>query len=143
ANRLAEHICFGRELLAVDLERRELQLNDGTQQPYGALVSTVPLDQLIARIRRAPEALVGAAASLRHNSVYMVGVGYEAPLADEKSWMYFPGEEAPFYRATNFAKYAAANVPDADTSRYSAYMTETSYSPHKPVPRDGLEDSVE
>src|SRR5581483_1335702 len=80
---------------------------------------------------------------LRHNGVYMVGVGYEAPLKDTKSWMYFPQDHAPFYRATNFAKYSPANVPDAATDRYCAYMTETSYSPEKPEPREGLEERVE
>jgi UDP-galactopyranose mutase len=73
----------------------------------------------------------------------MVGVGYEAPLADDKSWMYFPDPEVPFYRATNFAKYSPANVPGADTKRYCAYMTETAFSEHKPVDRDRLGYEVE
>jgi protoporphyrinogen oxidase len=73
----------------------------------------------------------------------MVGVGYEKPLADERSWMYFPQNTAPFYRVTNFAKYSPENVPGADTSRYCSYMTETSYSPEKPEPRAGLERRVE
>jgi hypothetical protein len=73
----------------------------------------------------------------------MVGVGYEAALADEKSWMYFPQSHAPFYRATNFAKYSPANVPEKDSSRYCAYMTETAHSPEKPEPRQGLESRVE
>jgi hypothetical protein len=73
----------------------------------------------------------------------MVGVGYEAPLADTKSWMYFPEPELPFYRVTNFAKYAAANVPGADTGRYSSFMTETAHSDRRPVSRDGLGERVE
>jgi hypothetical protein len=84
-----------------------------------------------------------AAGDLEHNGVYMVGIGYEAPLKDDKSWMYFPQTHAPFYRATNFAKYSPNNVPDGDTARYSAYMTEVSYSRYKPEERAGLEDRVE
>jgi protoporphyrinogen oxidase len=126
----------------VDVERRALCLAGGATQPYDALVSTMPLDRLVARASQAPEEVVRAARALKHNSVYMVGVGYEAPLVDDKSWMYFPGEEAPFYRATNFAKYAAANVPDADTSRYRAFMTETAFSESRAVPRSGLEEKV-
>jgi protoporphyrinogen oxidase len=84
-----------------------------------------------------------AASDLEHNGVYVVGIGYEAPLKDDKSWMYFPQDSAPFYRATNFAKYSPANVPDGDTARYCAYMTETSYSRYKPEARGGLEDRVE
>ena len=59
----------------------------------------------------------------------VVGVGYERPLDDDKCWMYFPDGGVPFYRVTNFAKYAAANVPAADTTRFSSYMTETAFAP--------------
>ena len=48
----------------------------------------------------------------------------------------------PFYRVTNFAKYSAANVPGADTSRYSAYMTETAYAPGEAPPDAELEERV-
>ncbi len=48
----------------------------------------------------------------------------------------------PFYRATNFAKYAAANVPGADTDRYSSYMTETAYSERLPREHEGHENDV-
>lgn len=84
-----------------------------------------------------------AATELRHNSVYMVGVGYEMPLADSKSWMYFPQHDVPFYRVTNFAKYASANVPSADTSRHCSYMTEVAYSEYRHEPLDGLEERVQ
>jgi UDP-galactopyranose mutase len=73
----------------------------------------------------------------------MVGIGYRAPVRDNTSWMYFPQPEVPFYRVTNFAKYSAANVPDADTGKYSSFMTETAYSPQFPIPRTGLEERVE
>jgi hypothetical protein len=57
--------------------------------------------------------------------------------------MYFPQDTAPFYRATNFAKYSPANVPNGDTARHCAYMTEISYSRYKPESRAGLEERVE
>ena len=75
----------------------------------------------------APSELMEAARTFRHSSVGVVGVGYERALADEKCWMYFPDSGVPFYRVTNFAKYAAANVPNADTARFSSYLTETAY----------------
>jgi len=143
AEQFADRIRYGATVVEVDPATQQLRLADGTQQSYDALVSTMPLDLLVASVRDAPEALLTASGKLRHNGVYMVGVGYEAPLADTKSWMYFPQTAAPFYRATNFAKYAAANVPDADTSRYCSYMTETSYSDQKPEPRSGIEERVE
>jgi protoporphyrinogen oxidase len=143
AARLADRIRLGAEVVEVDAERRRLRLGDGERLAYAALVSTMPLDHLVHRLADPPVSLLDAAGALVHNGVLMVGIGYEAPLRDEKSWMYFPQDTAPFYRATNFAKYAAANVPGADTRRYCAYMTETSYSPHKPEPRAGIEERVE
>jgi protoporphyrinogen oxidase len=138
-----DRIRYDTTVAEVLPDARLLRLADGGEIQYDKLVSTMPLDLLVSALDNAPSQLVEAARKLRHNGVYMVGVGYEAALADDKSWMYFPQSTTPFYRATNFAKYAAANVPDADTSRYCAYMTETSYSDQKPEPREGLEDRVE
>jgi protoporphyrinogen oxidase len=138
-----DRIKYRSEVVEILADRSRLRLDGGEELGYDEVVSTMPLDQLVAAVRDCPTALRSAATKLRHTGVFMVGVGYKAPLADDKSWMYFPQQTAPFYRATNFAKYAATNVPEADTRRYSAYMTETSYSEHKPEPRDGLEDRVE
>jgi protoporphyrinogen oxidase len=143
AGRLAPQVRYGASVVEVDARRRLLRTAQGAELGYGALVSTMPLDLLIAALGDAPARVREAAARLRHNGVYMVGVGYEAPLADEKSWMYFPDHGVPFYRATNFAKYSPANVPGADTARFCAYMTEVAYSDTHPVSREGLGERVE
>jgi protoporphyrinogen oxidase len=143
AARFDSHIRYSHDVVEIDAARRTVRVGSGELLSYEALVSTMPLDLLVGSLEDCPPEVRGAAATLRHNGVYMVGVGYESPLVDEKSWMYFPQGHAPFYRATNFAKYSAQNVPDGDTARYCAYMTETSYSPEKPEPRAGLEQRVE
>jgi hypothetical protein len=56
--------------------------------------------------------------------------------------MYFPEQNSPFYRVTNFHNYAAANVPGADTRRYSSLMCETTYSPTKPEGIDGIVEAT-
>ena len=82
-------------------------------------------------------------AQLVHNSVTVVGIGYEAPLTDDRSWLYFPDHDVPFYRATNFAKYAASNVPGGDTGRYCSWMTEIASSPWRPLDRCHLGERVD
>jgi UDP-galactopyranose mutase len=141
--KLGERVQCSRELVEVDPTARIARFNDGSQESYKALVSTMPLDLLVDAVTDAPDAVREAARVLEHNSVYVVGVGYEAPVQDSKSWMYFPDRSIPFYRATNFAKYSPANVPDSDTAKYCSYMTETSYSPYKAEARAGLEERVE
>ena len=143
ALRFGEHIDYGRDLVQIDAEEKRLLFADGREESYTALVSTMPIDHLVRRLQHCPDNVRAAAEDLEHNSVYMVGVGYESPLKDDKSWMYFPQDNTPFYRATNFAKYFFANVPDADTGRYCAYMTEVSHSRYKHESREGLEDRVD
>ncbi len=143
ARRLSDRIRYRCEVVELDPGARVLRTADGECRAYDALVSTMPLDLLIGALADCPVRVREAAAGLHHNSVYMVGVGYETALADERSWMYFPHDDAPFYRATNFAKYSPAHVPGADVSRYCSYMTETAHSPARPERCDGLGERVE
>ena len=139
---LGEHVRYSAELVSLDTERRVLRFADGSTAEYGALVSTMPLDRLVAAIDDCPDEVREAAAALEHNGVWIVGVGVERALTDDRSWLYFADPAVPFYRVTNFAKYAAANVPGGDTSRYSSYMAEISHSERLPREREGLERSV-
>lgn len=141
ANQLGPRVHFGRELSRIEPERRVLEFADGETEEYDALVTTVPLDRLVGMLADASTELTEAAATLRHTSVCVVGVGYERPLDDEKCWMYFPDSGVPFYRATNFARYSAANVPGSDTGRFSAYLTETAFAPDAGRP-EALADRV-
>src|SRR5262249_10974460 len=142
ACRLDGKVDYGREVVAVDAAQRVLRFADGRSEGYDALVSTMPLDVLVAAVDDCAGDVCEGAAALEHNGAWIVGVGYELPLRDDRSWLYFADPAVPFYRATNFAKYAAANVPGADTSRFSSYMTESSYSQRLPRERDGHEHRV-
>jgi protoporphyrinogen oxidase len=143
AGLLAGRIRYGCEVIEVEPEASRVRVAGGGEERYDALLSTMPLDQLVGRLRHPPPELEEAASRLQHNSVYMVGIGYEAPCADTKSWMYFPDPGVPFYRVTNFAKYSAANVPGGDAEHYCSFMTETAYSEHRPVAREDLVERVE
>jgi protoporphyrinogen oxidase len=140
---MADRVRYERAVVKIDAQARSVHTATGEEYGYGSLVSTAPLDLLVGCLLSCPDGLRSAAATLCHNGVYMVGVGYGQPLADQKSWMYFPHNHAPFYRATNFAKYSAQNVPDGDSTHYCAYMTETAYSFERHVARGGLEERVE
>jgi UDP-galactopyranose mutase len=142
AQRLDPRVRYRSELAGLDTERRVLRFADGHTAEYDALVSTMPIDKLVAAVDDCPSEVREAAATLQHNSVWIIGVGCEQPLSDDRSWLYFADPSVPFYRVTNFAKYAAANVPGADTQRYSSYLTEIAHSVHRPRPYEGLEQEV-
>ena len=142
ARRLGDRVRFGIELAGVDAQRRSARFADGSIVEYDALVSTMPLDLLVSLINDCPREVRNAAEALVHNSVRVVGIGCERPLLDDRSWLYFADPGVPFYRATNFAKYAAANVPGGDTSRYSSYLTETACPAGRIDDLDGLDGFV-
>jgi protoporphyrinogen oxidase len=143
ASTMGERIHYERDVVAVDAESKHLNFADGSAAPYDTLISTMPIDKLVRMLVHCPDNVRAAANDLEHNGVFMVGIGYETPLKDDKSWMYFPQDHAPFYRATNFAKYSPANVPGGDTARYCSYMTEISYSRYKPERQERLAERVE
>jgi protoporphyrinogen oxidase len=137
AARFESRITYSADVVAVDQRERSLTLADGRSVDYDVLVSTMPLDRLFAACSgECPADVRAAGEALEHNSVVIVGVGLEEPLADDRSWLYFPAADVPFYRATNFAKYAAANVPAGDTGRFSSYLTETAYRQEAGRPAD-------
>lgn len=143
AQPLEDRITYTSDVVQIDPETKTIQMADGSQERYDHLISTMPLDLLVRALVSCPEPVRAAADDLEHNGVYIVGIGYETPLDDERSWMYFPQPDVPFYRVTNFAKYSPMNVPDGAVDRYCSYMTEISYSAHKYEERDGLEERVE
>ena len=140
---IAPHIRYDTKVVSIDAGRRIASFADDEQMDYGQLVWTGPLDRLIAILRGAPDVILAAAADLVHNSVTVVGIGYEAPLTDDRSWLYFPDADIPFYRATNFAKYAARNVPDGRVDRYCSWMTEIASSPWRPLDQCNLGERVD
>lgn len=139
----ASAIRLGAAVARIEVDDRVVVTADGDEVGYRHLISTMPLDRLVAAVPAAPDDVAEAAASLVHTSVHVVGLGYEAPTTDDRSWLYFADPDVPFYRATNFGKYAAANLPGADDGRYCSWMCEVSSSDARPTSPDGLVDRVD
>lgn len=142
---LAAHIRYGCGAAKIDAAQKTLVTEAGDEIFYGALLNTAPLDLLVAnQLPGAPDSLADAAKLLKHNGVYVAGVGARGRARfqggpDDRCWMYFPDDDCPFYRATNFHNYSPANVPESDPGR-AALMCETSFSEHKPEDLSKLMD---
>jgi protoporphyrinogen oxidase len=134
----AERVRFGHAVTAIDLGARRVTTHAGGTFTYDRLITTLPLDQLL---RRAGEERFAplVAAGLLYSSSNIVGLGLRGWPSDElaaKSWIYFPEENCPFYRATIFSNYSPHNVPDP--ARFWSLMCEISESPRKPVRPEAL-----
>lgn len=128
-----DRIHLNQEVVGVDFGKKRLRFANGEIVGYEKLISTLPVDQLVAMSSDAPEEVRQACRNLLHNSVHVVGIGVEGRREDSRCWMYFPEDNCPFYRVTNFHNYSPFNVPEGKADHYFSLMCEISTSEHKPV----------
>jgi len=137
----AEHMQYGRRVVAVDVPGKALRMSDGSVEKYDYLLSSVPLDLLAQATGN--EAWSRASEGLVHSSTHVIGVGLHGkpgPHIKTKCWMYFPEADCPFYRVTVFSNYSPNNVPDI-TKGWSL-MGEVSESPAKPVDNETVAEET-
>jgi len=146
-SRLARRLPSGRlhlqsEVVSIDTRRKRVQFAGGEERDYGALISTIPLDVLVARSDRRD--LDQAAQGLVHSAVHVVGLGLRGQPPkhlEDKHWMYFPEDNCLFHRATVLSNYAPHSVPKPGAQW--AIMFEISESEHRPIDSSSvLEDAV-
>jgi UDP-galactopyranose mutase len=119
--------------VGVSPARRTVTFADGGTVPWEALVSTIPLPELVRLIGdEAPDAVRAAAAGLRRVSVRCVHLGIARPAITEKHWIYYP-EDPVFHRI--FVQGNAS--PHCNPPGGFGITCEISHSPTKPLPCDG------
>jgi protoporphyrinogen oxidase len=140
---VAQNLRLNAPVASVDIERKEIVLQDGSREPYDILMNTTPLDLLVRHMTgEVPDGVRCQASRLRHSGSYIVGVGVNQPCPSKKCWMYFPEGNSPFYRVTYLSNYSPEVVPDA--SRNYSLLAEISHSGFKPVDRASVvEDTVQ
>jgi protoporphyrinogen oxidase len=126
---------LGTNASAVDLTRKVVEFSDGTSTNYDVLISTMPIDQLVAWSSGTTSEVREAIGGLIHNSSYIVGVGVARPSPSKKCWIYFPEDNTPFYRVTYLSNYSPYMTPDAN---HHLLLAETTHSPWKPEPAEGI-----
>ncbi len=103
---------FRQRIVRIDTDRRTVVDADGGRTPYDTLVSTMPLDRLVAIAEPLAPGAREAAGRLLFSSVHVVGIGIHGerpPSLATKCWMYFPEPHAPYYRVTVFSNYSPFN----------------------------------
>lgn len=134
---------FATAVVDVDLAGHVATTADGHRCAYDHLISTVPLDRLVAMAGL--DHLAGVVAQgLLHSSSHIIGLGLAGHQSDamrDSTWLYFPEDDMPFYRATPFSNYSLHHVPDPE--RHWSMMFEVAESTHRPVDRTSVVADVE
>ena len=128
-----DRMHLGSMVQTIDSDAQEVRTADGRVWKYDALISTIPLTELL-RLSGQTKFEKLAMRGLKHSSSNIIGIGLKGKPPEAlktKCWMYFPEDNCPFYRVTVFSNYSPYNVPDSDNTW--SLMTETSESECKPV----------
>ncbi|KAI8586275.1 hypothetical protein BDZ88DRAFT_429657 [Geranomyces variabilis] len=109
-----ERLRLSTTVTQVDTANKLVCMSDGSTVRYNSLLSTMPVDLLCGMLSPSRPDLVACAQKLFFSKTHVIGIGLRGPRPahiGDKCWLYFPEDDAPFYRATVFSNYAEANVP--------------------------------
>jgi protoporphyrinogen oxidase len=101
----------------VDWRSRQVVMA-GERIPYRALVSTIPLPELLRRMPGLPPEIEAAAARLRCTTLTYLNVATRTAPREDYHWIYVPERKYPFYRAGIFTNAMAAMAPPGGASLY-------------------------
>jgi len=136
---LESHVSLDKKCARINTKTQNLFFEDGSSASYDRLVSSAPLNELVRMLDPAMPELIRAAETLAFTSGIMIGLGFSRPCPSDKCWMYFPEDNAPFYRLTYFSNYSPNNAPDQN---HFSLMTEVSYSRHREINKSSVINEV-
>ncbi len=134
AETFGDRVRLNCPVVSIDATKKEAILSDGLHVSYDKMLFTGSIDLLVRDILTNPnDDAFHAAGKLKHNGSLIGGVAVDGMNDDDTCWMYFPEDNCPFYRVTNFHNYSPNNTPDPVDMRAikRAFMTEVSFSEWK------------
>jgi protoporphyrinogen oxidase len=102
---------------SIDLRRREVVVG-GQRVPYHAVVATMALPELLARISDLPDDIAGHASRLRCTTLRYLNVATRSPPTADWHWIYVPEKRLPFYRVGIYSNAVASMAPAGAASLY-------------------------
>jgi protoporphyrinogen oxidase len=104
---------------------------------YRALISSIPLPELIARMPAAPAEVREAAAALRWVRWRYLDVATKSPVPRDWHWVYVPEPRFPFFRVGVYSNAVASMAPPGAGSLY-VELSEREAAPDVPAIARGL-----
>jgi protoporphyrinogen oxidase len=132
---LTQPVNFGKTAQHIDVTGKTVTFTDGTSTSYDQLVTTMPLKELVTTLSECPDEVRNAIASLSHSEGLFIGIGVADPCPSTKCWMYFPGDDSPFYRVTYLSNYSPKMTPGPG---HFSLLAEVSVSDYKPENADDV-----
>ena len=129
-------IQTGFRAVRVDVRRRRVSFANGHDEPYERLISTVPLDELLAMTRNGPAEWRAVAAGLKRVPILALRLGIRGPALGRRHWVYFPEARFPFYRVGVASNFEPSLAPAACSNLYVEVSLDTPHADPRPIIED-------
>jgi protoporphyrinogen oxidase len=122
------NIKTNKEVILIDLRTKRIDFNDNTFVHYEKLISSLPLPELVKRIKDVPENILDASKKLLCTSGQLVSLGFNRSDIPKNIWFYIYDEDILPSRVYSPSIKSPENVPKGKSSLqfetyFSKYMS--------------------
>jgi protoporphyrinogen oxidase len=136
------HLKLSHELIAVDPRARRLEFSNGVKASYDALVSSLPLPELIRMIPGVPGDVRAAAQRLACSTCVLVNVGVDRDDLSSSHMTYIYDDDLCFTRLCFPHMFSPNNAPEGFGSIQAEVYFSDKYKPLTGVPEDWIEPVI-
>ena len=133
---------LNHELIAIDPRNRQLRFSNGVVANYHALVSSVPLPQLIRMIHGAPQDVRAAAQRLACSTCVLVNIGVNREDLSASHMTYIYDEDLCFTRLNFPHMFSPNNAPRGSGTIQAEVYFSDKYKPLTGAPEDWIEPVI-
>jgi protoporphyrinogen oxidase len=133
---------LGHCLASIDPKAKEIHFSNGAIVPYTGVVSSVPLPELVPRIKGAPRDVVEAAAKLACTEVVIVNLVVNRPELIDAHWTYIYDQDVFFTRLSTPHLQSPHNVPPGCGSIQAECYYSSKYRPLDRTPQECIEPTI-
>ncbi len=136
------NLKLDHQLVSLDPGARQLTFSNGVEVQYDALVSSVPLPDLIRMIRGVPQDVIDASRRLACSTCVLVSIGVDREDLSKAHMSYFYDEDICFTRLHFPRMLSARNVPPGTGSIQAEVYFSQKYKPLTGSPDDWIEPVI-
>ena len=136
------NLKLNHELVSIDPRARQLRFSNGHVAHYDALISSVPLPDLVRMIEGAPRDVVDAVGRLACSTCVLVNVGVNREDLSRAHMTYFYDEDICFTRLGFPHMLSASNAPPGTGSIQAEVYFSDKYKPFTGSPEDWIEPVI-
>jgi protoporphyrinogen oxidase len=136
------NLKLNHELVSIDPHIRQLRFSNGAAASYDALVSSVPLPDLVPMIRGTPPGVIAAAQRLACSTCVLVNIGVDRQDLSGSHLTYFYDEDICFTRLSFPQMISAGNAPPGAGSIQAELYFSDKYKPFTGMPDDWIEPVI-